>query len=62
MDREFNIQKYYRLLSRDYVMNYGVILLCIIVLYVFNIVISLVPVFNTIRKTPAQILARHDLE
>ena len=48
--------------SRNYVMNYGVILLCIIVLYVFNIVISLVPVFNTIRKTPAQILARHDLE
>ncbi len=49
-------------ISKNYVMNYGVILLCIIVLYVFNIVISLIPVFNTMRKTPAQILARHDLD
>ena len=48
--------------SRNYIMNYWVILLCIIVLYVFNIVISLIPVFNTMRKTPAQILARNDLD
>ena len=48
--------------SKNYVMNYFVILLCILILYVFNIVISLIPVFNTMRKTPAQILARHDLE
>ena len=48
--------------SSNYIMNWGVILLCIVVLYVFNIVISLIPVFNTIRKTPAQILARHDLD
>ena len=49
-------------ISRNYIMNWGVILLCIVILYVFNIVISLIPVFNTIRKTPAQILARHDLD
>ena len=48
--------------SKSYVMNYFVVLLCILILYVFNIVISLIPVFNTMRKTPAQILARHDLE
>jgi len=48
--------------SRNYVINWGVILLCIVILYVFNIAISLVPVFNTLRKTPAGILARHDLD
>ena len=51
-----------RYIGRNYVMNLGVILLCIIILYLFNIVISLIPVFNTMRKTPAQILSRHDLE
>ena len=48
--------------SKNYIMNYWVVLLCIIILYVFNIVISLIPVFNTMRKTPAQILSRHDLD
>ena len=48
--------------SKNYIMNYFVVLFCILILYVFNIIISLIPVFNTMRKTPAQILARHDLE
>ena len=48
--------------ARNYVMNLGVILLCIGLLYIFNIVIGLIPVANTIRKTPAQILSRHDLD
>ena len=47
--------------SRNYVMNIGVTVLCILILYVFNIVIGLIPVFNTMRKTPAAILSRHDL-
>ena len=29
---------------------------------VFNIVLSLIPVFNTMRKTSASILDRHDIE
>ena len=48
--------------SRNYVINIYVIALCLVILYVFNIVISLIPVFNTMRKTPAGILARHDVE
>ena len=48
--------------GQNYIMNSWVILLCMTFLYVFNIVISLIPVFNTMRKTPAQILARHDLD
>ena len=48
--------------SKNYVMNIFVIILCMLLLYVFNIIVSLIPVFNTMRKTPAQILARHDVE
>ena len=48
--------------SRNYMMNYFVVLLCIGILYIFNIIVSLIPVFNTMRKTPASILARHDLD
>lgn len=49
-------------ISRNYVMNIYVVLLCIILMYLFNIIVGLIPVFNTMRKTPASILARHDLE
>ena len=48
--------------SSNYVMNISVVILCIVMLYVFNIVVGLIPVFNTIRKTPASILARTDVE
>ena len=49
-------------IGKDYVMNMYVILLCIAIIYLFNIVVGLIPVFNTMRKTPAQILSRHDLD
>ena len=48
--------------SKNYVINIYVVLFCIVILYLFNIIIGLIPVFNTIRKTPASILARHDLD
>ena len=46
----------------NYVMNIWVLLLCLVIVYLFNIIVGLIPVFNTMRKTPAQILARHDLD
>ena len=48
--------------SRNFTMNIYVIALCILLMYFFNIFVGLIPVFNTMRKTPAQILARHDLD
>ena len=48
--------------SKNYAMNGYIIIFCMIVLYGFNIIISLIPVFNTMRKTPAQILSRHDVD
>ena len=49
-------------LSSSYVINGYLVGLTIIICLVFNLIVGLIPVFNTLRKTPAQILARHDLD
>ncbi len=48
--------------ENTYLINFQVVMLSVICVYLFNLIIGLVPVFNTIRKTPSQILARHDLD
>ncbi len=45
-----------------YTVNLQTIGTSIILIYAFNIVVGLLPVFNVLRKAPAQILARHDIE
>ena len=45
-----------------FVVNSKVILIAVAIMFIFNLFIGLLPVFNTIRKTPASILARHDLD
>lgn len=50
-------------LMKTYIyINPFVIILAIITVYIFNIIIGLLPVYNTIKKRPATILARHDLD
>ena len=49
-------------ISSNYTINIYIVGICILIMYLFNIIIGLIPVFNTMRKTPAQILARHDLD
>lgn len=39
-----------------------VLIISIVFIYIFNTIVGLIPVFNTIRKTPSQILSRHDLD
>lgn len=39
-----------------------IVLLSIVFVYLFNLIIGLIPVFNVVKKRPAGILARHDLE
>jgi ABC-type lipoprotein export system ATPase subunit/ABC-type antimicrobial peptide transport system permease subunit len=34
----------------------------VILVYLFNLIVGLIPVYNTIRKTPAQILSRFDVD
>ena len=49
-------------LSRMFVVNLPVVLISIIFILFFNIVFGLIPVFTTMRQTPAKILSRTDLE
>lgn len=42
-------------------MDSMVLVLCVVLIYGFNIVFGLLPVFRTIRKTPAAILSRTDV-
>ena len=46
----------------QFMLNFNVILISIIIIVVFNIIVGLLPVFNVIRKTPAQILSRNDVD
>ena len=45
-----------------FLLNNEVLLISIVIIYAFNIIVGLSPVMGTLRKTPAQILSRTDLE
>ena len=48
-------------LKSMFVVNSGTLLFTIAVIYAFNFVFGLIPVLRTIRKTPAEILSRTDV-
>ena len=48
--------------DRMFVVNFNTIGICVILLFLFNISVGLLPLFKVIRKTPASILARNDIE
>ena len=48
-------------MSNKFMINYKIIILVVIFIYVFNLIIGLLPVKQTLRKTPAQILSRSDI-
>ena len=45
-----------------YMVNIFTFVVSVLLVLLFNLVVGLIPVFNTIRKTPAQILARFDVD
>ncbi len=45
-----------------YIVNIFTILISIALVIIFNLIVGLLPVYNTIRKTPASILARYDVD
>lgn len=49
-------------LSTVFAMNPVVLFGAIAVVYVFNSIVGMIPVFNTMRKPPAAILARYDVD
>lgn len=44
-----------------FVVNLGTFILSIAIVYVFNLLVGVLPIFKVLRKRPAQILARHDI-
>lgn len=48
--------------KNNYMLNYRVAILSIVVFLVFNLVVGLLPVRNTIKKSPANILSRNDVD
>ena len=50
------------LLASSFVLNIWVVLISVILMYAFNIIVGLIPVINVLRHTPANILARHDID
>ena len=49
-------------LSSVFLVTPKTVIISIIFVYLFNLIIGLLPVFNVVRKRPATILARHDLD
>ena len=43
------------------VVDFWTVALSIVFIYVFNLIVGLFPVYRVVRKTPAQILSRHDI-
>ena len=48
--------------SRMFIVNFTTIGISVLLIYLFNIIVGLAPIYKVLRKTPAQILARHDVE
>lgn len=57
-----NVLSGIKYLSDLFIINIFGILITVIFVYIFNLIVGLFPVFNTIRKTPSQILSRYDLD
>ena len=49
-------------IGRMYIVNGLTIGISILIIYAFNIIVGLMPLFRVLRQTPAKILARHDVE
>ena len=48
--------------DRMFIINFQTVGISILLVYLFNIIVGLLPLYKILRKTPARILARHDVE
>ena len=48
--------------DRMFIINFSTIGISLGIVYIFNIIVGLLPLYKVIRKAPARILARHDVE
>jgi ABC-type antimicrobial peptide transport system permease subunit len=47
--------------SKMFVLDFKIIAFSVILVYAFNIIVGLLPLYKVLRKTPAQILSRNDI-
>lgn len=47
--------------ERMFIINFSTVGISILLVYLFNIIVGLLPLYRVLRKTPARILARHDV-
>lgn len=47
--------------GRMFIINFGTVGISILIVYLFNLLVGLLPLYRVLRKTPARILARHDV-
>lgn len=48
--------------DRMFIINFNTVGISVLLVYLFNIIVGLLPLVKVLRKTPAKILARHDVE
>lgn len=48
--------------DRMFIINNKTVGISILIVYLFNIIIGLMPLHRVLKKTPAKILARYDIE
>lgn len=49
-------------IAENYLVNPFTVIVSILLIYLFNLIVGLLPVANVVRQTPAQILSRKDLD
>ena len=50
------------LISKQFIINKEIFIISVIVVYVLNLVVGLLPLFNVMRNTPHKILSRNDVD
>lgn len=50
------------LISKQFIINKEIFIISVIVVYVLNLVVGLLPLFNVMRNTPHKILSRNDID
>ena len=49
-------------ISKMFIMNWNIIGLSVLLIYGFNLLVGLIPLYTVVEETPAKIFARHDVE
>ena len=48
--------------DRMFIVDFTTVGISVLIVYLFNLIVGLLPLYKVLRKRPARILARHDVE